>query len=252
MANYLVEEYDPGGAVQLEATVERLHAVAAEMPRDGVPVRYARAILVPADETCFDLVKAPSPDAGRGADPQRAAPLDPHRRGRPMPSALAARSITGCRTSGHGVHRASTGLVLPTGRGPRSSSESFQVTLTEFGRGGRTVTHAGQRVIPGASGCERRMPSYLVESYATGGVVESHRERARLAAKLGTGVRYVRTAFLPGDETILHLFEATSAEALSRAARNTALQYDRIVEPIEAEGRSMTARFTRSPEEGES
>ena len=77
------------------------------------------------------------------------------------------------------------------------------------------------------------MPSYLVESYATEGGVESDRERARLAAELGTGVRYVRTTFLPGDETILHLFEATSAEALGQAARNAALQYDRIVEAIE-------------------
>jgi hypothetical protein len=77
------------------------------------------------------------------------------------------------------------------------------------------------------------MPSYLVESYATKSGVESDRERARLAAELGTGVRYVRTTYLPGDETILHLFEATSADALGRAARRAALQYDRIVEAIE-------------------
>jgi len=31
-------------------------------------------------------------------------------------------------------------------------------------------------------------------------------------------IRYVRTTFLPGDETILHVFEAPSAEALSQAA----------------------------------
>ena len=77
------------------------------------------------------------------------------------------------------------------------------------------------------------MPSYLVESFAAGSVVESHRERARRAAELGTGIRYIRSTFLPGDETVLHLFEATSAEALRRAAQNAALQYDRIVEAIE-------------------
>ena len=77
------------------------------------------------------------------------------------------------------------------------------------------------------------MPSYLVESYAAGSVVEDQCERARLAAEVGTGVRYVRTTFLPGDETVLHVFEATSAEALGEAARDVALPYERIVEAVE-------------------
>jgi hypothetical protein len=55
----------------------------------------------------------------------------------------------------------------------------------------------------------------------------------RLAAELGSGVRYVRTTFLPGDETLLHLFEATSPEALRDAARDAALRYERIVEAVE-------------------
>jgi len=77
------------------------------------------------------------------------------------------------------------------------------------------------------------MPSFLVESYAADSVVEDHRECARLAAELGTGVRYVRTTFLPGDETVLHVFEADSAEALGEAAREAALPYERIVEAVE-------------------
>jgi len=77
------------------------------------------------------------------------------------------------------------------------------------------------------------MPSYLVESYAAGSVVEDQRERARLAGELGTGVRYVRTTFLPGDETILHVFEAASPDALRDAARDAALPYERIVEAVE-------------------
>ena len=40
------------------------------------------------------------------------------------------------------------------------------------------------------------MPRYLVESYATGQDVEQARERARRAAELDAGVRYVRTTFL--------------------------------------------------------
>jgi len=78
------------------------------------------------------------------------------------------------------------------------------------------------------------MPSYLVQSYAAAGVVDDQRERARMAAELGTGVRYVRTTFLPGDETVLHAFEAASPAALLGAARNAGLPYERIVEAVEA------------------
>ena len=79
------------------------------------------------------------------------------------------------------------------------------------------------------------MPSYLVESYlaATPAAVDDVRERARRTAELSAGVRYLRTTFLPGDETILHLFEAPSAEALSEAGRRAELQFERIVEAVE-------------------
>jgi len=79
------------------------------------------------------------------------------------------------------------------------------------------------------------MPSYVVESYAahSGAVVEDARARARRTAELGTGVRYVRTTFLPGDQTILHFFEAPSAEELDRAGRRAALSYERIVVAVE-------------------
>jgi Protein of unknown function (DUF4242) len=77
------------------------------------------------------------------------------------------------------------------------------------------------------------MPSYLMESYAAVSAVDAQRERARLAAELGTDVRHLRTTFLPGDETILHVFEAESPEALHKAARAAELPYDRIVEALE-------------------
>ena len=79
------------------------------------------------------------------------------------------------------------------------------------------------------------MRSYLVESYSggTAAAVAEARRRARRAAELGAGVRYVRTTFLPGDETILHFFEAPSAEALDEAGQLAALQYERIVEAVE-------------------
>jgi len=82
------------------------------------------------------------------------------------------------------------------------------------------------------------MPSYLVESYVAGsGAVDDARERARRAADVGRGVRYVRTTFLPGDETILHVFEAASPDAVRDAVHDVALPYERIVEAVEqAEG----------------
>jgi hypothetical protein len=77
------------------------------------------------------------------------------------------------------------------------------------------------------------MPNYLVESYAPGSAAADQRERARRAAELGTGVRYLRTTFLPGDETVLHAFEASSPESLRQAAHAAELPYERIVEAVE-------------------
>jgi hypothetical protein len=80
------------------------------------------------------------------------------------------------------------------------------------------------------------VPSYLVESYAAAVTVDEARRRARRAAELEEGVRYLRTTFLPHDETILHLFEAPSATVLERAGRLAMLEFDRIVEAVEGAG----------------
>jgi hypothetical protein len=79
------------------------------------------------------------------------------------------------------------------------------------------------------------MPNFLVESYLVDApaAVELARERARAVADEEAGVRYVRTTFIPGDETILHIFEAPSLAALRRAARRGGLAYDRVVEAVE-------------------
>jgi hypothetical protein len=83
------------------------------------------------------------------------------------------------------------------------------------------------------------MPTYLVESYGPnrGDALTDARQRAERAAELGAGVRYVRTTFVPGDETVLHVFEAASADELRRAAGLAALQHERIVEAVEADER---------------
>jgi hypothetical protein len=79
------------------------------------------------------------------------------------------------------------------------------------------------------------MPSYLVEAYlpAGPGLLERARGRARCTAELADGVRYVRTTFVPADETCFHLFQAPSSALLSAAARRAALDHVRIVEAVE-------------------
>ena len=70
------------------------------------------------------------------------------------------------------------------------------------------------------------MRSYLVEAY----LPRSHAEEARAAGRRarataeqlsreGVLVRYVRTTFLPDDETCFHLFDADCSEAVEEVCR---------------------------------
>jgi hypothetical protein len=84
------------------------------------------------------------------------------------------------------------------------------------------------------------VPRYLVETY----VPRSRPQDARLTANLartiaeslsrgGTPVRYVRTTFLPGDETCFHIFEAASEEAVGEVCRQAGIGSARIVPAVE-------------------
>jgi len=79
------------------------------------------------------------------------------------------------------------------------------------------------------------MPSYLVESYLANSSSAAAQacEHARSLTDERAGVRYLRTTFLPGDETIFHVFEAPSIAALRHAARCADLQCERIVDVVE-------------------
>ena len=85
------------------------------------------------------------------------------------------------------------------------------------------------------------MRSYLVEMY----VPRSRRHeasatgrRARAAAqelsREGVPIRYVRSTFLPDDETCFHLFEAASAEVVEKAVRRAELGRARVVHAVDA------------------
>jgi len=89
------------------------------------------------------------------------------------------------------------------------------------------------------------VPRFLVESYlaASPAAFDDACERARLTAKAARGVRYVDTTYVPGDETVLHLFDAPSVEALDEAGRRSGLQFERIVQAVN----DSAARRKESP-----
>ena len=85
------------------------------------------------------------------------------------------------------------------------------------------------------------MPSYLVEVYLPRSRAHEARATARRAravaeelSREGVPIRYVRTTYLPDDETCFHLFEAASAEVVAEASRRAELGRARVVSAIEA------------------
>jgi hypothetical protein len=63
---FLVEHYCPGLTVdELGALAARVREAAAELEREGKPVRYLRADVVPADESLLCLFEAGSEEAVR-------------------------------------------------------------------------------------------------------------------------------------------------------------------------------------------
>ena len=87
------------------------------------------------------------------------------------------------------------------------------------------------------------MPTFVVEAYEARGrgaeALSGLEERARAAAaelsRSGSRVRHVRTTFLPEDELCLHVFEASSREAVLEAARRAGLPDARVTEAVERE-----------------
>jgi hypothetical protein len=79
------------------------------------------------------------------------------------------------------------------------------------------------------------MPRFLVESYVADSpaAFDDACALARLTAAAGAGITYVHTTFLPGDETVLHLFDAPSVAVLDAAGRHAGLRFERIVDAIE-------------------
>jgi hypothetical protein len=81
---------------------------------------------------------------------------------------------------------------------------------------------------------------FVVERYAPAAsdqdVARADQRAAAAQADGHPAIRYIRTWFLPADETCFTLFEAPSADALMAAGAAVGLRYTRITEAIETNG----------------
>jgi hypothetical protein len=82
--------------------------------------------------------------------------------------------------------------------------------------------------------------SYLVETYlprSRAADAAATGDRARAAAdelaRAGRHIRFVRTTFLPDDETCFHLFEAASAALVEEAVSAASLGHARVHQVFE-------------------
>lgn len=71
------------------------------------------------------------------------------------------------------------------------------------------------------------LEAYLARSQSSG--LAQLDERLRKAAR-GQPVRYLRTTYVPADETCFHYIEAPTAAAAQRFAESAELAFDRILE----------------------
>jgi hypothetical protein len=81
------------------------------------------------------------------------------------------------------------------------------------------------------------MSSYLLEAYTpASALLEEVEARLRSAAaelsESGTPVRYVRSIFVPGDETCFHLLDGPSSEAVAETAKRAGISTSHITKAV--------------------
>ena len=89
------------------------------------------------------------------------------------------------------------------------------------------------------------MPRYLAELYlpmAGAGDLEKAAARACTAAeemsRAGSTVRYLRSIFVPEDETWFLLYEAPSAAAVLEAGARAGISIERVADAVVTEGQA--------------
>lgn len=100
------------------------------------------------------------------------------------------------------------------------------------------------------------MGTYLVEAYLArprDAELAQAARRAQTAAeeltRQGLSVRYLRTLFLPEDETCFHLYEAATADDVREAGRRAGIVFERLVDAVEISARSKRAQATSRGDE---
>jgi hypothetical protein len=83
------------------------------------------------------------------------------------------------------------------------------------------------------------MPEFLVELYVprtdaanTGTGAERARQAAEELSRQGTTIRYLRSIFVPDDETCFHLYKASSVEVVRQVESRAGLRFERISEAV--------------------
>jgi hypothetical protein len=81
------------------------------------------------------------------------------------------------------------------------------------------------------------MPEFVAEQYfartdSAGArrASKAARSAAEQLAREGTPVEFVRSIFVPEDETCLHIYEADSVETVQTAANRAALVFERVAQ----------------------
>ncbi len=104
----------------------------------------------------------------------------------------------------------------------------------------------------------RDSKEYLIEVYVSGRAAAELEDMAARAAKAaeeleqqGRSVRYLRSIFVPEEETCFHVYAADSAVDVREATERAGISPERVAAAIEAEPtrRAAARRAPRSKEE---
>jgi uncharacterized protein DUF4242 len=97
--------------------------------------------------------------------------------------------------------------------------------------------------------CKYLVEAYIASSRETDATAAGHRARttAEEMSSVGASIRYIRTTFVPDDETCFHLFEAASLATVEEASRRAGLSSARVVPAIEASPPARRRPRERAP-----
>lgn len=94
----------------------------------------------------------------------------------------------------------------------------------------------------------RRMREFVAEQYISGTDADRAQRGAGIARRAaeqltreGTPVEFVRSIFIPRDETCIYIYKAGSIEAVQAALARTTLRFERVSEAVTEHGTASGA-----------